>query len=153
MDLQSITITIYTMEAVDSIDCLDGEFVEERMIIGFFDSLATCRNVEDNYKDLPGFSLPSCKFAIIPYSLLITKNDIVDRVFFVQEWIYDEQTGEEIITEIGLFSTLEEAEKEKEKYISLKKCNSTGQMSYNDSIYIDEYIINERHWTEGFTRE
>ena len=148
----SHTITIYKMEAVDYIDYSDGEFVEEKMLIGFFDSLATCRDVEDDYKNLPGFSLASCKFAVTPYSLPTVKDRFVDQVFFVQEWVYDERTGEESITEIGVFSTLKEAETEKAKYLALKNQNK-DQTSYNESIYIDAYKINERHWTEGFTRE
>ncbi len=74
-------------------------------------------------------------------------------MFFVQEWIFDEQTGEETITEIGVFLTSKEAEEEKARYLTMKKGYSTDQAKFNDSIYIDEYEINERHWQEGFTRE
>ena len=141
------------MEAVDYIDYAGGEFAEEKMLIGFFDSLATCADVEDNYKALPGFSLPSCKFVVTPYSFSSEKNNIIERVFFVQEWVFDEQTGEESITEIGVFSTLKEAEKGKAQYLAFKKAKGTDQTTYSDSIYIDEYEINERQWQEGFTRE
>ena len=153
MDNKSNTITIYKMEAVDQIDYASGKFVEEKMLIGFFNSLAACADVENDYKSLPGFSRPSCNFNIIPYSLSSSKGGKIERVFFVQEWIFDEQTGEETITEIGVFLTSKEAEEEKARYLTMKKGYSTDQAKFNDSIYIDEYEINERHWQEGFTRE
>lgn len=141
------------MEAVDQIDYASGKFVEEKMLIGFFNSLTACADVENDYKALPGFSLPSCKFNIIPYSLPSSTGEMIERVFFVQEWIFDEQTGEETITEIGVFLTLKEAEEEKAGYLTIKKGYGTDRAKYSDAVYIDEYEINERHWQEGFTRE
>ena len=153
MDNKNDKITVYKMEAVDRIDYSEEEYAEEKMLIGFFDSLATCADVEGDYRLLPGFSLPSCRFVMTPYYFSCIKNNTINRVYFVQEWIFDEQSGEEAITEIGVFATIEEAEKQIAQYRAFKTPGITDQTTCNDSIYIDEYRINERHWQEGFTRE
>ena len=145
MDNKSNKETIYKLEAIDHISYSDGECEEEIMLIGFFDSLATCAIVENDYKTCPGFSLPSCRFVITPYSLSLAKNSMIKRVFYVQEWIFDEQSGDETITEIGVFTTLKEAEEQKSIYLATKTLELTDQIEYGDSIYIDEYRINERH--------
>ena len=64
-------------------------------------------------------------------------------VFIVQHsYEYDE--CEETKT-IGIYSTKEKAEKVIEKYKGLP-----GFKHYLDYFFIDEYVIDEDHWKEGF---
>lgn len=143
-------MTIYKLEAVDRIEYDEGEFEEERMVIGFFDSLASCNEVENDYRSLPGFSLNSCRFEVSPYSFTTENDSPIQRVFIVQEWIFDENTGDEEITEIGAYLSLLEAGNAKYSYLSDKY---SDPMSHSDCVLIDEYVINERHWQEGFDRD
>lgn len=142
-------MTVYKLEAVDKIEYDDGEFEEERMVIGFFDSLASCNEVENDYRSLPGFSLSSCRFEANPYSFPIENGDPIKSVFIVQEWIFDENTGNEEITEIGVYLSLLEAGNAKYSFLTDKYLDPKA---HSDCVHIDEYVINERHWQEGFDR-
>ena len=134
-------MTVYKLEAVDKIEYDDGEFEEERMVIGFFDSLASCNEVENDYRSLPGFSLSSCRFEANPYSFPIENGDPIKSVFIVQEWIFDENTGNEEITEIGVYLSLLEAGNAKYIFLNDKYLEP---MAHSDCVHIDEYVINDR---------
>ena len=61
--------------------------------------------------------------------------------------------NEEDTFEIGLFLSKEEAEAAKAQYLDQVRLKSSQeQFEENINIYINEYMINQRHWTEGFVR-
>lgn len=146
-------LNVYKLEAVDNIKCADGRVTTEKMLIGFFDSLDSCDKVENDYKNLPGFSLPSCKFKRTPYAFASAKQSNIEQVFYAEACMEHELTGEETVTEIGLYLSQNEAATAIERYV---KENDTGipseQLKKSGAVYVEEYKINQRHWQEGFTR-
>lgn len=146
-------LTVFKLEAVDCIEDVNTVPTVETMLIGFFDSIDTCNKVEEDYRQLPGFSLKSCKFVKTPYSFSFPDVFDVDHVFYVQWCKNCELTGEEESLEIGLFLSQEEAETAKKRWLAKNELRpSQGTETDNLYIFIDEYKINQRHWQDGFTR-
>ena len=146
-------LTLFKLEAVDYIKGTDDYSAAETMLIGFFDSIDVCSEVENEYRKLPGFCLESCKFIKTPYNFSLDGHLAIDRVYYVQCCKIKESTGEEEVLEVGLFLSEEEAESEKKHLIcndELDLSRETDKTGFN--IYIDEYKINQRHWQDGFTR-
>ncbi len=149
MDYKSLKkITVFKMEAID-VAKNSSEAHNEEMLIGFFDSQEMCACVENDYKTLPGFSLPSCRFVITPYTLYLPENEKLEQVFYAQR-VFNEYTEEEVVTEIGLFSSCEEAERGICRALFDHFFNAQGSAMNVESIYVSMHIINKREWQEGF---
>ena len=145
--------TIYKLEVADHMSDSIRAPAIETMLIGFFSSLIACEEVEKDYRKLPGFSLPSCNFVKTPYHFSLNGALAIDRVYYVQSCVLDALNSEEDTFEVGLFLSKEEAEAARAHYLDqviLK--SSQEQFEENTTIYINEYKINQRHWTEGFVQ-
>ena len=146
-------VILFKLEAVDRIEQSHGDFTEERMLIGFFDSAAECDKIESDYRLLPGFSLSGCSFVRTPYEFSSAESTDVDRVFYVQSCIAGSVTDEETVLEIGLFLTEDEAESAKRRFLSKRESGSQPEADIAAAtVYIDEYGINQRQWQDGFNR-
>jgi hypothetical protein len=66
-------------------------------------------------------------------------------VFLVQH-SYEIDDCEETKT-IGIYSTKEKAEETIEKFKKIQ-----GFKDYPDCFFIDEYMVDKDHWTEGFIK-
>lgn len=149
MDYKRSTIKIYKLIAINEIEQFDLTTDKSEMLIGFFSSLESLHNAMIDCKHLPGFSLPTCKFDIKMYSFEIGKNRVVQHVYYVEEWIIDKKTGEDKVTELGVFLCLREAKEAKHRFISNKK-KTNPYISTRNTVYINKYILDEREWKEGF---
>ena len=112
-------LTLFKLEAIDYIE--DAENITaETMLIGFFDSIEMCNEVEKAYRNLPGFCLQSCSFATTPFVFPLDCHSAIDHIYYVQGCITSKLTGEETKLEGGVFLTEEDAEAEK------KACRQQG---------------------------
>lgn len=119
----------------------------EIMLIGFFDSPDQVARLIADYEQLPGFSLPDCKFCVVEYAFDVCDTQSIDEVYYVQDWLYNSISGEEKSNEVGLYLTMEEAE-QAERYYQIN-CPAVPR-GFQRSIIIDKYIVNRRYWSEGF---
>ena len=144
-------ITIYKLEAHNQINNKNDEFVTDDYLIGFFSSVVKCDEVKKDYSMLPGFSLPTCYFSCISFSFNLSLDRFPKYVYYISDvTIIDDETMDDICTEIGLALNEEEAKAKKTSYINERYQNVLPEES---TIYIDKYRIDQRYWTEGFIIE
>ena len=143
------TIEIYKLTVIHEIEQFDLSIEKSEMLIGFFSSCESLNEAISDCRQLPGFSLPECKFDVKTYSVEVRKNRRFQYVYYVEEWIIDKTTGEERTSEIGVFLSLREAKEAKRCFINDKKLRNPDS-PVRGTVYINKYLMDEREWKEGF---
>ena len=129
---------------------LGEEKVHETKLLGFFSSEEKCQDAMSYYIEQPGFQQHPDAFEIFEIEADVDENNNIpgefgNKVFYLSHEWYD---GEyDYVTDVGYYSTQEKAE------AALRSIQVDEEfIEHQDGFVIDEYIIDEMQWKEGFCR-
>lgn len=127
---------------------VDGEAVQETKLLGFFSSKQKCQEAISYYITQEGFEKYPDNFVIDKIEADIDDyhdipGDFEGKVYFLShEWYNGEY---DYVTYVGYCSTRQKAEDSK-MLVQLEEEFSEHQ----NGFWIDEYIIDQMEWKEGF---
>lgn len=119
-------------------------------IVGIYSSIDIVHKTIKEYQNIAGFKDYPNDFVVDKFKIKSTKELSKKQCVYLLQHEYT--IGEyDYITKIGVFESFEKAEKIRAKLRKKPKYqNYPGGLYPPDGFCVDEYIINESGWREGF---
>lgn len=117
-----------------------------------------CEEIEREYREIPGFSLPEVWFTVTPWPCSGDGAALPGTVYYVAHSFMDAD-GREDNDSIGVFASRKEAEAAREAYSRSEKAARRRLGGNAKKLYLLDqtdsipYEINKKHWAEGFTTD
>ena len=146
-------MSIYLLMAYHTTEDGEDEPRKQGFRIGIFRSKEICNQLIDEYRKLPGFSLPDCSFEITEFQL--PESDLPAEYVFCAEAVEAEFSDYEKGEIIGYYLTKAGAMAGIIRYLK-DRVQNQGSDPFEHAemnIYLQKDRIGQKGWQEGFVTE
>ena len=136
-------MNLYKLEHKRLIDCFNDECIYSTITIGYYSSYNKAQETISRYINIEGFR--DYQKSSVVQKLKIDKNKIIDNKIYELSHTYEDDDGYDNVTYIGVYPSIKDAYN-KINIIKILRPYS----EYPNNFIVDEYVINEDNWCDGF---
>lgn len=136
-------MTLYKLEHKRVVDYYNNEFIYSTITIGYYSSCYIIQETISRYINIEGFKDYPKDFVIEKFK--VNRSKIIGNKIYELTHTYEDSDGYDNVVYLGVYPSIKDA------YSKIDKIKTSKPYSEHlDNFIIDEYIINEDNWCEGF---